>query len=66
MNKIYYQVVTDKPMKLGQEIVFDENNHSGVYNRVYALKDKVDDIYLNSDKYNNNEFKDGIFIFNNK
>lgn len=56
MNKIYYHVVTDKPMKLGQEIVFDENHHSGVYNRVYELKDKVDDIYLNSDKYNNDEF----------
>ena len=56
MSKIYYHVVTDKPMKLGQEIVFDENHHNGVYNRVYELKDRVDDIYLNLDKYNNDEF----------
>ncbi len=55
MDKIYYHVVTEKPMKLGQEIIFDENNHSGVYDRVYALKDKVNDIYSNPNKYKNNE-----------
>ena len=56
MKKIYYHVVTDNPMKLNQEIIFDEKHHSGVYNRVHELKDKVDDIYLNPDKYNENEF----------
>ena len=56
MSKVYYHVVTDKPMKLGQVIIFDKNHHSGVYNRVYELKDKVDDIYLNPDKYDENEF----------
>ena len=56
MKKEYYHVVTDKAMTLGQIIIFDEKHHSGVYNRVHELKDKVDDIYLNPDKYNENEF----------
>ena len=56
MSKTYYHVVTDKPIEIGQEIIFDENHHSGVYNRVYTLKDIVEDIYLNPDKYNEDEF----------
>ena len=55
MSKIYYHVVTDKPMKLNQVIVFDDNHHSGVYKRVYELKDKVDEIYQNPDAYKNIE-----------
>ena len=56
MNNVFYHVVTDKPMYLGQEIIFDNNHHSGVYNRVYELKNKVDDIYTNPDKYEGTEF----------
>lgn len=55
MKKIYYHVVTEKPMELGQEIVFDENHHSGVYDRVYAFKDKVEEIYNNPKEYENVE-----------
>ena len=51
MEKIYYHVVTDKPLSLGDEIIFDDEHHSGVYNRVYALKDKVDDIYRHPELY---------------
>ena len=47
MSKIYYHVVTDKPMEVGQELIFDANHHSGVYNRVFSFKDKVDEIYNN-------------------
>lgn len=37
MTETYvYHVVTEKPMKLGQNIIFDENNHNGVYRRVMA------------------------------
>ena len=53
MKKTYYHVVTDKPVTLGQEIVLDEKHHSGVYNRVCELKDKVDEIYTNPEKYKN-------------
>ena len=56
MSKVFYHVVTDNPMDLGQELIFDENHHSGVYNRVYELIDKVNDIYANPDKYNEFEF----------
>lgn len=43
METIYvYHVVTEKPMRLGQRILFDENNHNGVYNRVMTFKRIVD------------------------
>ncbi len=55
MSQIYYHVVTDKPMKLGEELIFDDNHHSGVYNRVYSLKNKVNEIYKNPMVYKNIE-----------
>ena len=53
MSKTYYHVVTERPMKLGQEIIFDENHFSGVHERVYNLFNVVEDIYSNPDKYKN-------------
>lgn len=47
-----YHVVTDRPMYLGQQIIFDEEHHSGVYKRVYEKIDIVKDIYANPNKYN--------------
>ena len=38
-------------MKCGQHIIFDENHHSGVYERVQEKMEKVHDIYENPDKY---------------
>lgn len=29
-----YHVVTEKPMDIGQKIIFDKSHHNGVYNRV--------------------------------
>ncbi|MCM1286251.1 MAG: hypothetical protein NC213_07835 [Acetobacter sp.] len=35
-NEFYaYHTVTDKPMYLGQHILFDETYHNGVHKRVY-------------------------------
>lgn len=48
-----YHVVTDKPMCVGQEIIFDEKHHSGVYQRVQEKADIVNEIYANPSKYNN-------------
>lgn len=48
---IAYHVVTDKPMYVGQQIIFDENHHSGVYKRVYEKLNVVNDIYLHPEKY---------------
>lgn len=39
-----YHVVTDRPMNVGQKIIFDENNHSGVYERVINKIDMVNEI----------------------
>ena len=55
MSQEYFHVVTDKPMKLGEEIIFDETHHSNLYNRVYSYKEKVDEIYNNPDNYKNIE-----------
>lgn len=46
-----YHVVTDRPMVVGQKIIFDETHHSGVYKRVHEKLDIVNDIYANPDKY---------------
>lgn len=52
-----YHVVTDKPMKAGQKIIFDENNHSGVCRRVNEKIETVNDIYSNPEKYRSEELE---------
>lgn len=47
-----YHVVTEHPMELGQKIIFDEKHHSGVFNRVKAKLEAVEDIYNNPQNYN--------------
>ncbi|MBQ3157714.1 MAG: DUF2441 domain-containing protein [Clostridia bacterium] len=46
-----YHVVTDRPMKVGQHIIFDASHHSGVYDRVMALADTAADVYAYPEKY---------------
>ena len=46
-----YHVVTERPMYVGQRIIFDNEHHNGVYQRVYDKLDTVNDIYKNPDKY---------------
>ena len=55
MENIFYHIVTNKPMRIGQIIKFDDNNHSGVYDRVYKLEDNINKIYSNSNQYSENE-----------
>lgn len=52
-----YHVVTDRPMQVGQEIIFDANHHSGVYQRVYEKLDMVKDIYAHPEKYREKELE---------
>lgn len=52
-----YHVVTERPMHIGQHIVFDENHHNAVWQRVNEKIDIVNDIYNNSDKYKNIELQ---------
>lgn len=47
-----YHVITDRPLQIGQQIIFDEEHHNGVYQRVYAKKQIVEDIYANPGQYN--------------
>ncbi len=47
-----YHVVTERPMQVGQNIIFDEQHRSGVFNRVYEKINIVNDIYANPEKYN--------------
>lgn len=46
-----YHVVCDRPLQPGHRIVFDDLNHSGVYQRVMALADKAADVLANPEKY---------------
>lgn len=46
-----YHVVTNRPMYVGQQIIFDETHHSGVFQRVHDKIDIVNDIYSNPSKY---------------
>lgn len=45
MSEYFYHVVTERPMKPGQVIRFDEKHHSGVYERVMAKLPQVEEIY---------------------
>ena len=46
-----YHVATDRPMKVGQQIIFDETHHNGVYQRVCDKINIVKDIYSYPEKY---------------
>lgn len=48
-----YHVVTEKPMHIGQHIIFDESHHNGVWQRVNDKTDIVNDIYNCPEKYKN-------------
>lgn len=52
MDTFYaYHVVTERPMRVGQHIMFGEEQHSGVYNRVMSKLELVKDIYEKPEKY---------------
>lgn len=46
-----YHVVCDRPLQVGQRIVIDGNNRSGVYQRVMALADTAADVLSHPEKY---------------
>lgn len=52
-----YHVVTEKPMYIGQHIIFDENHHNGVWKRVNEKLAIVNAIYNNPEKYRNIELE---------
>lgn len=46
-----YHVVTERPMHKGQQIIFDETHHNGVYQRVQEKLSIVENIYAAPEKY---------------
>ena len=46
-----YHVVCDRPLQVSQRIVYDDNNRSGVYQRVMALADTAADVLAHPQKY---------------
>lgn len=54
---VFYHVVTDKPMQVGQRIIFDEEHHNGVWKRVHDKTEIVSDIYENPEKYDGCELE---------
>lgn len=63
MKNVFYHVVTEKPMELNQEIIFDEFNHNKVYERVYKEKELVEKIYLKNDVELNSNIKKALREF---
>lgn len=47
----YYHVISDIPKYKGEHIILDDSHPNGVYQRVYARLDTVNDIYRNPQKY---------------
>lgn len=61
-NFFAYHVVTEKPMHVGQHIVFDKNHHNGVWKRVNEKLDMVSNIYNHPEKYKGVELEQRISV----
>lgn len=57
-----YHVVTERPMQLGQHILFDEQHHSGVYERVQKYAALVEDIYRDPAQYREQELEYPLMV----
>ncbi len=57
-----YHVVTEKPMYIGQHILFDKNHHNGVWQRVNEKLDIVNNIYSNPKKFKDIELEHHISV----
>ena len=55
MKQVFYHVVTEKPMELGQEMVFDEYRHNFIYKKIDKYRTTVKRVYENKDNIDNNE-----------
>ena len=51
----FYHVISDRPKRKGEHILLDETHHNGVYERVHAQMDTVEDIYRYPEKYEGKE-----------
>lgn len=56
-----YHVVTEHQMHIGQHILFDENHHNGVWQRVMDKLPVINDIYEHPNNYHR---KVNYYFFN--
>lgn len=54
---IVYHVVTDRPVQIGQHIIFNRFHHNGIWKRVHDKLNIINDIDMNPDKYNPHTFE---------
>ncbi|MBR2679126.1 MAG: DUF2441 domain-containing protein [Bacilli bacterium] len=45
MKNIFYHVVTEKPMEINQEMIFDELRHNFIYKKIDKYRGKVKRVY---------------------
>ena len=58
----YYHVISDLPKHVGDHIVMDEQNHNGVYRRVHACAEIVEDIYRHPEKYQDKDLSHEVRV----
>ena len=52
-----YHVVTERPLSVGQKLVFDSEHHNGVYQRVCNKLNIVEQIHADPEKYKGISFE---------
>ena len=63
MKNVFYHVVTEKPMVLGQEMVFDELRHNFIYKKIDKYRGKVKRVYEKKLKVEDEELKKALREF---
>ena len=63
MKNVFYHVVTEKPMVLGQEMVFDELRHNFIYKKIDKYRGKVKRVYEKKLKVEDAELKKALREF---
>lgn len=58
----FYHVVSDVPKQVGQRFVLDEKHPNGVYERVHAQMDIVEDIYNNPENYKGTQLSHDVSV----
>ena len=60
MKQVFYHVVTEKPMKLGQVMVFDEYRHNFIYKKIDKYRTTVKRVYEKKAKVDSEELKKAL------
>lgn len=58
----FYHVISDRPKRVGQMFIVDEQHPNGVYDRVQAQMDVVKDIYAHPEKYEGVELEHSVDV----